>query len=307
MRRAGKVPRGYAEIGDDVAVVPLGRGRLLVMVDMLVELSDIPPGMTYRQAARKAAAMCVSDFAAKGARPDSFLVSLGLRKGVTQEQVDGLASGFRDAEQEWRVRLVGGDTNESEELVIGCTMVGFAKRVVPRDSASPGDVLVVSGSFGLPPAGLRLLANSARAAPDFARAATASVLMPTPSLRVGTALAPYLTSSMDSSDGLARSIHTLARESGVGFELTSLPLGDGVEEFAASNGLDPEALVLRGGEEYVVVGTVKRRRLDAARRAARMAGGDLIEIGRATRSGRVELRTGGKTRPVADEGWTHLR
>ena len=307
MRRAGRVSRGYAEIGDDVAVVPLGKGRLLVKVDMLVEHTDVPPGMTYRQAARKSVAMCVSDFAAKGARPDSFLVSLGLRKGVTQEQVDGLASGFRDAAQEWRVRLVGGDTNESEELVIGCTMVGFAKRVVPRDGASPGDVLVVSGNFGFPPAGLRLLANSARTGPGFARAATASVLMPTPSLRVGTALAPHLTSSMDSSDGLARSVHTLARESGVGFELTSLPLGEGVEEFAAANGLDPEALVLQGGEEYVIVGTVKRRRLGAARRAARVAGGDLIEIGRATGSGRVELRTGGKTRPVADEGWTHLR
>lgn len=308
VRRAGRVPRGYAKIGDDVAVVPLRGGKLVLKVDMLVEHTDVPPGMTYRQAARKAVAMCVSDFAAKGAKPDSFLVSLGLRRGVTQEQVDEIAGGFADAEREWKVRLVGGDTNESEELVIDCTMVGFARRLVPRDGAAPGDVLVVSGRFGYPPAGLRVLVRSAAAEPRFAEAATASVLRPTPALGVGIALAPHLTSSMDSSDGLARSVHTLAKESGVGFELTSLPLGDGLKEFAAANGLDAEALVLEGGEEYAVVGTVKRRGLAAAKRAVRRAGGELLEIGEATSEvGRVDLLAGGVRRPVRDEGWTHLR
>ena len=279
----------------------------MLKVDMLVEHTDVPPGMTYRQAARKSVAMCVSDFAAKGSRPDSFVISLGLRRGVTQEQVDELADGFRDAEREWKARLVGGDTNESEELVIDCAMVGFAERLVPRDGASPGDVLVVSGRFGYPPAGLRLLAKSAVAKPKFAEAATRSVLRPTPSLAVGCALAPYLTSGMDSSDGLARSIHILAKESRVGFELSSLPMADGVWEFAAANGLDAEALVLEGGEEYVVVGTVKNSEVGAARRAVRKAGGELIEIGKATKAGRVKLVSGGVGRPVRDEGWTHLR
>ncbi len=308
VRRAGRVPAGYAAIGDDVAVVPRRRGNLVLKVDMLVEHTDVPPGMTYRQAARKSVAMCVSDFAAKGVKPDSFMVSIGLRKGVTEEQVAELASGFRDAEREWKVHMVGGDTNESEELVIDCTMVGFAERFVARSGASPGDALVVSGRFGYPPAGLKVLMKSAKAAARFRKMATTSVLRPSPSLRVGMALAPYLTSGMDSSDGLARSVHTLARAGGVGFELVSLPTGEGVEEFARANGLDPEALVLVGGEEYLVVGTVKGRDVDAARRAVRKEGGELLEIGKATpKAGRVELSVGGSRRRVKDEGWTHLR
>ena len=307
VRRAGKVPPGYAKIGDDVAVVPLGRGKLVLKVDMLVEHTDVPRGMTYRQAARKAVAMCVSDFAAKGAKPDSFLVSIGLRRGVTQEQVDGLAEGFREAGREWGVRLVGGDTNEAEELIVDCTMVGFARRLVSRGGASPGEALVVSGRFGYPPSGLRVLAGAASAERLFARTATLSVLKPTPSLGVGIALAPYLTSSMDSSDGLARSLHTLAKESRVGFEVTALPTARGVEEFAAANGLDPEALVLQGGEEYLVVGTARRRDLERAKRAAARAGGELLVAGEATSdAGRVELRAGGMTRAIRDEGWTHL-
>ncbi|MDE1858658.1 MAG: thiamine-phosphate kinase [Thaumarchaeota archaeon] len=307
-RAAGRLPKNYARIGDDVAVFPSRRGDVVFKTDMLVEHTDVPAGMTYRQAARKTVSMCVSDFAAKGVRPEAFMVSVGLRRDVGQSQVDGLAAGLRDASRKWEIHLVGGDTNEAEELVIDCAMIGFAQRVVRRRGASPGDVLVVSGPFGFPPAGLRILTAGAKASPGFSRKAVRSVLEPAPDLDVGLALAPFLTSSMDSSDGLARSIHTLARESGVGFELARLPMGDGVGTFAAANGLDPWPLVVEGGEEYVIVGTVRKADLDEASGAARKAGGRLIPIGSATeRKGTVVLRERGVMRAVRDEGWTHLR
>ena len=289
-------------------MVPIRTGRLVVKVDMLVEHTDVPKGMTYRQAARKAVAMCVSDFAAKGVRPDSFVASIGLKNGVSEEQVDALASGFRDAEGEWGVLLVGGDTNEAKELVIDCAMVGFAKRLVSRRGARPGDILVVTGPFGYPPAGLRILEGSAAATTEFGKKARASVLNPTPSLGVGMALAPFLTSAMDSSDGLARSLHTLAAESRVGFEVTKLPAARGVRGFAEANGLGAEELVLQGGEEYLVVGTVPKRRIANARASVRRAGGVLLGIGEAIpEPGHIVLNTGGIRRPIRDSGWTHLR
>jgi thiamine-monophosphate kinase len=304
---AGGTPRGYSKIGDDVAVVRQGAGKLVLKVDMLLEQTDVPTGMTYRQAARKSVAMCVSDFAAKGVKPDSFMVSLGLRRGVTEEQVKQLGLGFCDAEREWGVKLVGGDTNEARELVIDCAMVGFGTRITTRKGGSAGDALVVTGPFGYPPSGLKILAKGAEASAKFAAAAKNSVLKPTPSLGVGLALAPFLTSSMDSSDGLAKSIHTLAKESGVGFELASLPTAEGVEEFAWRNGFDAHSLVLEGGEEYVIVGTVRKSRVGQAREAVEKAGGELIEIGTATsRTGEVALRSGRKLTPIHDAGWTHL-
>ena len=305
---AGRVPAGYARIGDDVAVVPVRGKKVVLKVDMLVESTDVPPGMDYRQAARKAVAMCVSDFAAKGVRPDSFLASLGLRRLTTEEQVDQLGRGFRDAEREWGVRMVGGDTNETDQLVIDCAMVGFAKKVVERRGARPGDALMVTGPFGYPPAGLKIMIDGARAERRFRETATKSVTKPTPDLEVGIALGDYLTSAMDSSDGLARSIHTLAEESGVGFELDKVPAGEGVAEFAEENGLSLQDLVMAGGEEYVIVGTVSPRNLASAREAAKSAGGQITAIGRATREkGRVLLRTGRSRKRVPDEGWTHLR
>jgi thiamine-monophosphate kinase len=304
---AGEVPRGYSGIGDDVAVVRSRRGNVVLKTDMLVGHTDVPRGMTLRQAARKAVAMCVSDFAAKGVRPDSFMVSVGVWKGVKRRDVEELARGLKDAERAWKVRLIGGDTNESKELVIDCAMVGFADRVVGRGGATPGDALVVSGRFGYPPSGLMILGSGAKASAKFARLAISSVLEPNPNLKAGLALAPYLTSSMDSSDGLARSIHTLAMESGVGFEITSLPTGGGVEAFARMNGVDPGRLVLEGGEEYIIVGTVRKSQVAAASAAAERAGAVLLEIGVANESKRVVLKAGGGVTPVMNRGWTHLR
>jgi thiamine-monophosphate kinase len=288
-------------------LIPVRGKKLALKVDMLVEGTDVPTGMDYRQASRKAAAMCVSDFAAKGVRPDSFMVSLGLRRGTTSFQVSQLGKGLRDAEREWGIHLVGGDTNEASELVIDCAMVGFAEKFVGRGGARAGDVLVVTGYFGYPPAGLRILGRGAAAEKRFRENAVRSVREPKPNLEVGLALANFLNSGMDSSDGLARSIHTLAKASRVGFEVDSLPTGAGVARFAKANKLSVEDLVLAGGEEYLIVGTVAKKKFPAAKRVAERNGGHLIAIGRAVPQKRgVLLRLKGSSKPLEDIGWTHL-
>src|SRR5260370_16712094 len=84
--RFDRLPQGYVPIGDDVALIPPGaRGQGVVLkCDMLVAKTDVPPGMSLKMAARKAVAMCVSDFAAKGVRPTAFIISLALRTETPQ-------------------------------------------------------------------------------------------------------------------------------------------------------------------------------------------------------------------------------
>ena len=275
-------------------------------MDMLVQSTDVPKQMTFRQAARKAVAMCVSDFAAKGVGPDSFMVSVGLARGVTKAQVRELSLGFSDASREWKLKLIGGDTSEAAELMISCVMLGFTRNYVKRAGARIGDAVVVTGAFGYPPAGLRIL-KGAKAASGFRRRAFASVLRPTPNLNLGLALGGYWTSSMDSSDGLARSLHILAKANAAGIELWKLPMDKGVAEFAASNGISAKKLVMEGGEEYLIVGTMRPGKVRAAAKVARRSGGELIEIGRVTEKRGVRLRTGGSVTQVPDAGWVHLR
>src|SRR5580658_6394185 len=91
---AGKLPPGYTPIGDDVASLRAVPGRVVLKADMLIGRTDIPPGMTWRQAGRKSVAMCVSDFASKGVHPTAFMVSLGIPRKMGRNEVKSLSSGF---------------------------------------------------------------------------------------------------------------------------------------------------------------------------------------------------------------------
>jgi thiamine-monophosphate kinase len=308
-RDHGKLPDGYAPIGDDVALIPPGRRgeRVVLKCDMLVARTDVPPGMGWRRASRKAVAMCVSDFAAKGVRPTAFMVSLGLPRGTKESEVDDLAAGFADASREWELRLVGGDTNEADDVVVDCVMVGFGREIVRRDSARANEYVVVSGSFGQTAAGLRILLEGAKAGPKFRREAISSVYLPHPKLELGLAISRYLSSSIDSSDGLAISLLAISEMSGVGIRLTELPFARGLKEFASRNSYSGEDLALYGGEEYEIVGTIPKEKLREARKKASSLGYDLRVVGETTaaKTLRGVVLPGGKK--VEKKGWIHFR
>lgn len=305
----GKLPPGYVPIGDDVAMVPQGRrGEGVVLkCDMLVAKTDVPPGMPWKLVARKAVAMCVSDFAAKGVRPTAFMVSLGLRRETPKRRVVELASGLLAASREWDVRLVGGDTSEAGDLLIDCVMVGFAKGIVRRAGARPGEYVVTSGTFGQTTAGLRILIDGAKADPGFRKEAVASVYMPTPRLETGLAVSKYLTSSIDSSDGLAISLHTISEMSGVGIRLIRLPYARGLEGFASRNGYSAEDLALYGGEEYEIVGTIEKSRFQEAESKASSAGCELRVIGETISAEDLKGVILPDGRRVRKDGWVHFR
>lgn len=270
---------------------------------MLVASTDVPPGMEAWQVARKSIVSCASDLAAKGVRPHAAMISLGLPKNCTRPYVEGLARGFAGASKEFGVKIVGGDTNESNGLVIDCSMIGFARRTPARNGAKPGDVVVVSGMFGLPPAGLAILMGGAKATGAFRKQAADSVLLPMPRQRFGMTLAKYFSSSIDSSDGLVISLYEIAVQSRVDIAIDNIPIADGVERFAKENGLDAHELVFQGGEEYEIVATVPKSRLRQAASAAKKAKVDLIVIGKVQRgSGAVFA---GKMR-LENRGYTHF-
>src|SRR5713226_9531241 len=85
------VPLGF---NDDVSAIPLSSKTWIILkTDMLVGNTDIPPGMTTQEAARKAVVATVSDFAAKGVQPKALMVSLGLPAPAAKKTVQDLTKG----------------------------------------------------------------------------------------------------------------------------------------------------------------------------------------------------------------------
>lgn len=307
-RRFDSEPRLPLGFEDDVAAFQLSHHTQIVLkTDMLVGSTDVPPGMTVGQAARKAVVATVSDFAAKGVQPQGLLISLGLVAPVKLSTVNEIVSGLKQAARQYHCRIIGGDTSETDDLVIDCIGFGFAETgsILRRDGAKPGDIVAVTGDFGRAAAGLRLLLGKKRPWPKRYSKLISSVLNPSAKLETGLKLAGtgFVDSSIDSSDGLAWSLHEIARLSRVNIVLNTIPVAPDAKAFAIEQGLVPEEFALFGGEEYELVLAIKRDRFTKLRRRLP----SLQEIGKVTiGSGDVTARLAGRLRRVEPRGYEHF-
>jgi thiamine-monophosphate kinase len=178
-----------------------------------------------------------------------------------------------------------------------------------RSGATPGDVIAVTGLFGKTSAGLRILVDDLKASGKIRKTLVDSVLMPAARLKEGLALAETraVSASIDSSDGLAWSLHEIAKSSHVGICIDQLPTSEECKTFAVCNNLDSTELTLYGGEEYELVLTVKPTRWKIAEKAVINAGGHLLGIGKVTLEKGVVLEVGAKQVPIEARGYEHFR
>jgi thiamine-monophosphate kinase len=305
------LPNIPVPFGDDVSAVNLDQKQVAVLkTDMLVGKTDVPQEMTLFQAARKALVMNISDFASKGVQPIAALVALGLPADFTQKNIEEIAGGLNTGAQEYGAYIIGGDTSEASDLIISVSLYGTANKsaLMLRSGAKSGDVLAVTGFFGKSAAGLRLLLGGCLASKN-AKALVDAVLMPKAKLLEGLALGGcgVVSASIDSSDGLAWTLHELAHSSNVGFELDKISVAPEVKRFAELNSLDAYELALYGGEEYELVLTVKPEGWPAALAAVEAVGGQLLPIGKATKDKQIILRVNGEKHPIEARGWEHFK
>ncbi len=312
-KRLALMPDMPVPFGDDVSAVPLDDGKVAILkTDMLVAETDVPAKMSLYAAARKAIVMNVSDFASKGVQPTAVLVALGLPKALAVEKaVLEIADGLNAGAREYGAYVVGGDTGEANGLIISISLYGTAKQstLMLRSGAKDGDVLAVTGLFGKSAAGLRLLLGNFATSGQVRRVLEDAVFNPKAHLSEGLALASCggVSASIDSSDGLAWSLHELSRMSNVGFRLDRVPVASEAEEFAKMNGLDAADLALYGGEEYELVLTVKPQMWDKAKAAVEAFGGCLIPVGKATKEKEITLTVNGEKRVVQARGYEHFK
>ncbi|MGC8936149.1 MAG: thiamine-phosphate kinase [Candidatus Methanomethylicaceae archaeon] len=295
---------------DDASAILLKDGNYLVLkTDMFVRMTDAPKGMKPFQMGAKAVTMNISDLAAKGARPSAFLFSLGLPRSFPVMSLRGIISGISSAAKDYGVQVLGGDVGEAKDLIISGFAVGFAKNLVKRSGASPGDIVAVTGEFGNTAAAYKILLEGLKAPPSLKKKICRSVYEPRARTPLGAALAESgaITSSMDSSDGLAFTLNELSRSSKVSFRISCLPISKEALEFASIHKISPEDLALYGGEEYELVVTVSPGKWKDAIRVAEAAGGALIRIGEVLPGEKVFLARGSEEVEIPSKGWEHLK
>ncbi len=306
-------------IGDDASWwSPVVGNGILTTTDMLVE--GVHFDLSYTSAADlgyKSLAVNLSDLAAMGAQPSTVYLSLALPARIEKVWLENYVEAFLGLAKEYGVQLAGGDTVQSDQLVISVTLCGLARAGKPvlRSGAAVGDDLYFSGTLGDSILGLKLLQGHLRVPATLRESADflkARHLRPTPRVVPGEMLAACgaVSAMLDVSDGVTADLgHLLTASGGLGAELDGfrLPLSDAGRHFLEAELVDYTTL-LAGGEDYELLFTVPQDQRLTIETIAAQAAVNLTRIGRITaQTGIFMLVDGSRKALVGRGGYDHFQ
>lgn len=200
--------------GDDMAVIRMGRSRLLAAVDQLVDGRHVQMSQTpLALVGRKAITRSLSDIAAMAAKPVATLVAVTLPPDFGEQRANVLFDAMRETAEQYDCPLIGGDIafhdDPSHPLVCSVTVLAQpgSQPVVTRAGARPGDQVYVTGRLG--------------GAYDDAAGGRHLTFEPriSEALDLSEQLSSRLHAMIDISDGLGRDAGHIASQSGVQLRL----------------------------------------------------------------------------------------
>jgi thiamine-monophosphate kinase len=272
--------------GDDCAVVD----GTVITTDMLHETTDFPEGTTRYTAGWRAVGASLSDVAAMGAAAVAA-VAVYAAPEFDPDDLAAFVDGAREVCDLVDAAYVGGDLDAHEEFTVATTAIGETDRPVLRSGARVGDAVCVTGALGRTGAALRAFeADDVERGNDLFRF--------TPRVAAGRVLADHATAMLDSSDGLARSLHQLceASDCGVDVEFDRFPVHAAVEAYAR-DATDRRELSTFVGEDFELVCTLPEPSLSTVRGDLDCA---LTRVGTVTES---DVVADGERLP--DRGYSH--
>jgi len=300
-------------IGDDAAAWQPSRShRSIITTDALVDgVHFLARDMSARSVGHRAMAANLSDVAAMGARPLLVTVALGVAPPADEAWILECYRGMATLAGKHGARIVGGDIVRAPVVTLALTVVGEVSRtrLKRRDGGRPGDVLAVTGPLGASRAGLELMRRRLDVDPNVRAAALSAFTTPEPRVREGRWLAASsnVHAMMDSSDGLSTDVDRLARASGCGATLDSIPVHAAAAAVAFAAGGDGNAYALDGGEDFeLIVAIAPRAFKHLCQRFAAHFGKPLLRVGQLDAESGLHLAEPSGRRELAAAGWDHL-
>lgn len=281
----------FGDFTDDATIVS-AEGSLVVTTDAITEGVDFILGeATPEDIGFKAVMVNASDIAAMGAYATDLFVNLVIPSHWTLASVKSLYAGIQRAAMLCNCRISGGDFNAWDGgLVVTVTMHGSCKKSQPilRSTASPGDILCVSG-----PLGGSILGHHLSFVP-----------------RIGLLdqLSEYvqISAAMDLSDGLSSDLHRLCKASQVGAIVDSLklPISEAAQQLAERDGRSPVNHALNDGEDFELLYTIKPQDFNSSPLPNELMR-SLLVIGEITKQKELLISTGDTQIPLEPLGFMH--
>ncbi|MHA2142416.1 MAG: thiamine-phosphate kinase [Candidatus Thorarchaeota archaeon] len=297
---------------EDASDIPISDTKNIVInVDTFVRETDWLPGMTEAQAGRKTAVMALSDIVAKGATPLATMLSLCVPKEFDALAAQELVRGFSQYCVKTGVPFIGGDVGSSKDVVLTGVAIGVAppEGIVTRGGANDGDIIAVTGDFGLTSVAFEVLLNGKSVDDDLRSKAIGAAYRPDIHFGFISALAEAgaVSASMDSSDGLGITLNTMAIQSGLSFLIEDLPIAKGLVPFSKDTSIPEWKLVMEGGEEFILVLAIPEESWEDANEIAKKMYVPLKRIGYTSTGEGVLHETSEGRHEISAAGYDNFR
>ena len=264
-------------IGDDCAVLDIGKDFSLISTDMLVE--GVHFDLAYsplKHLGYKSIVVNVSDICAMNGKATHVTVSIAASNRFSVEALEELYLGINLACTKYNVDLIGGDTTSSMSgLMISVSVYGSVskKNIAYRSGAKINDLLVVTGDLGAAYLGLQLLKrekeifkSNPSVQPDLSGNdySLQRQLKPEAAVKYTKILNDLKitpTSMIDISDGLSSEALHIATSSKVGVRIheEKIPVDYTVMNLANEFNLNPIFCALSGGEDYELLFSISQK------------------------------------------------
>ncbi|TXT66769.1 MAG: Thiamine-monophosphate kinase [Promethearchaeota archaeon] len=284
--------------------------------DMLVSTTDVPEQMESFHMGRKSLIMNLSDLIVKGVNPVGLILSFGLPGTMLSDEFDLLMKGILSYSKTFDLDYIGGDLNETQEIILNPTVFGFERKseIIYRKGMNIGDIIVANGKFGLTGVGFDILLRQNGSYEDFPkyRKSLDSVLKPFDLGLEGLILGQnhFATASIDSSDGLAKSLRELQFSNPeVGFKiiLDETVIHPEALKYSEEFDIPIEKIVLNAGEEFIHLFSVKSEYIEKAVDLVERKSGHIFEIGEVVSECDITIIQENKTHILKSEGYEHFR
>jgi thiamine-monophosphate kinase len=284
----GLLQASQVGIGDDCAILSANEEEdWLITTDMLMEdVHFLQQSITPEQLGHKSLAVNLSDIAAMGGTPLGSFLSIAIPTDMEVEYLDAFMKGYHALSDKYHTPLLGGDTTKSlKHFVINVCVIGRCPKgkARKRDMAQAGDAICVTGHLGDSAGGLNVILENLPCTNEVDYLVVKHY-SPEPRLEEGRFLAGFdaVHALIDISDGMASDlVHILkASDKSAVIDLDMLPLSDALKKTALLQKWNALELAASGGEDYELLMTVAKDKLETVQRGfAEKFGKALYPIG----------------------------
>lgn len=293
----------HESYSDDAALLFNKSRYTVVSTDMLIQHTHFPRSMTKYQMGKKAVTVNISDIIAMNATPTAILVSMALPPHMSLDEYLQLVNGILDACQEYDIKLIGGDINQNDEIILSGTSMGeIDENIKLQSNIKENNLIAVTGELGTPAAALDLIKNHEED-PEIVKTLLEPEL-PIESFKKIRKQSDMITSLTDITDGLASELGQLKKKNTkIGFEIIyeKLPYNHRIKKIADDNHKSLEEYLLHFGEDFQLLLTLDEKKY------AKNPIKELHIIGKTNNTGKITIKKNGKTEKLNIDGYEHLK